>query len=320
MIDEDKNILEQLKFLSKGAQKLLESLASYSSNTLARSRVEDLLLFSSDEDQPITELIGFLKELIDMSLVKIVGTTSSDSSEPFDLTAKIVIDANLRKEMIEKIVKPKKKFLSLFRLRRELRKPEVDNWGFDEASLDAYELFFSSVLGGITIKELVKAIKDRKGEVSVANILGGTTVLEELDVDKGYAIRLGQKKDNIKPNINPIYGDVLSKKTWAKLPNNLDFIISMGKGAYFKIPEDPGIWLWLLNQCWNKLSPNGIMLLQAPMFLSEEIGLIQKKWAGVIGVSLSVKYHENDAEDHDAYFEILITKGEEAPENLTVQD
>jgi hypothetical protein len=144
-----------------------------------------------------------------------------------------------------------------------------DSWGFDEWGLANYDLYFEETLGHSLLTE-VEHLQREFGDVRAANVMGGLTILRQLPISEGYAVRLTdkrpsyQKDDDAHRHLHVIIGDILSKKTWMQIPKNLQLIMSLPLGADISIPELPFFYYQLGSRMINTLSVGGIALVQMP--------------------------------------------------------
>lgn len=203
------------------------------------------------------------------------------------------------------------------RTKKELRdylEENGDNWKFDEESLAIFDEFFSTVTGGMSIQDMVDRFRQSGREPIVVNFFGGTKVLEDLGVVKGTSVRLENKKDDEKYDV--ISGDLISKKIWDDIPDNIDIALSMPRGGLYHIPDSPDVAYFLLNNVWNKLNPeSGIFLFQALFFNADQFLLWADQFNGVDGVRIFYNVVE-DVNDTDKYIAVGLYRLPGAPQDL----
>lgn len=190
-----------------------------------------------------------------------------------------------------------------------------DEWSFDDEGVDKFDYFFRVLLNGRKLEDVVAALKKSRGEVHAANLFGGTKALEDLGVDEGCAVRLKKQRQ---PNegFEVIEGSLLDKKTWAKIPADLDLIISMPRGALYHLPDSPDFCYFLMNSAWQKMKAEGsVALFQVPRWLSD----VFVEWAKVMedkGIHLSYTLTELDDTDKDTYFAVMLVRDANSPQAL----
>lgn len=161
---------------------------------------------------------------------------------------------------------------------------------------------------------MVDRFRQSGREPIVVNFFGGTKVLEDLGVVKGTSVRLENKKDDEKYDV--ISGDLISKKIWDDIPDNIDIALSMPRGGLYHIPDSPDVAYFLLNNVWNKLNPeSGIFLFQALFFNADQFLQWADQFNGVDGVRIFYNVVE-DVNDTDKYIAVGLYRLPGAPQDL----
>ncbi len=201
------------------------------------------------------------------------------------------------------------------KIARAHRDEEDDQWLLDDEGVENFNYFFKNVLFGKKLEDIVRTLRESKGNVAALNVFGGTKVLEDLEIDSGFAIKLKQKRAPEKGS-KVIEGDVLSKATWREIPDNLDLVLSMGRGALYDLPDNANIFYFLINTIWNKMNASGsIALFQVPRWMKSDF----ESWAKKVsesGVQINYSLTHADDSDKDTYYAVLLLKDEESPVQL----
>lgn len=149
-------------------------------------------------------------------------------------------------------------------VRESIRK---DRWDFDEMSLSFYDWMFDDALGH-SIRDEVDDLQKRLGPIRAVNIMGGLTVLRELPVSEGWAVRLKDKRwphtklvDNQR-NLRVVSGNIRDEKTIARIPNHIHLMLALPQGGKYSLPEDPGFYYHLGDTLLDKVEPGGVALVQ----------------------------------------------------------
>jgi len=165
-----------------------------------------------------------------------------------------------------------------------------DNWNFDNLTLKDYNDYFLPYAGS-TIEELRDSALKNKGRVRVANVMGGTKVLRDLEATDSYALRLTDDRDHetkrldAEKNITLFIGNVLSKKKLNQIPNDLDIVLCMPAGAWSFLPYDPDFFYYLGDTLIKKMAVNGTALIQLPYSVNSWMGKYEKEIKNVPGLS-----------------------------------
>ncbi len=170
-----------------------------------------------------------------------------------------------------------------------------ENWKWDEDPLTKFNDFFEPLLPEGSIEEM---LRQKGSEPRATNFLGGLTVLRDLGVQEGTAVRLTDSRDeeereqDYQKKLNIITGDVLSKDTLNRLPKEQDLILSMGQGALINLPLDKDYYYFITNRLYENLSPKGTLILQAPSATARLI----RPWVERINkeIGLQASYFSHD--------------------------
>lgn len=196
--------------------------------------------------------------------------------------------------------------------RDHLRK-RGDSWKFDEESADEFDSFFEDLLNGSSIRDIADKIRQKKGRLKAVNILGGGQVLRDIQADFATAVRLEAPRE--KDGVNYISGDLLQKKTWQKIPDNQDFILSMGRGGLYGLTDNPDVLYFLANNMWSKMSSEGsIALFQVPHWMGSDF----EPWIKEVSLTdgIAVRWKLKASNDGDHYYAVLLVRSSNAPRSL----
>lgn len=177
-------------------------------------------------------------------------------------------------------------------------KESGDTWNYDNLGLHEYNGYFQPYIGQ-SIVELRDSIMKRKGKVKIANIMGGTKILRELDAKEGYALRLEDnrskktKRADREKRIVLATGNITSKKTLKDIPNDIDILLCMPAGAWEFLPMSRDFFYLLGSTAVEKLAVGGTALIQLPLIADEWMQGYVKRAENVPGLELN--YHGKDS-------------------------
>jgi hypothetical protein len=151
-------------------------------------------------------------------------------------------------------------------------------WSRYGEPIDDYDSYFSSVLHGKRIVDLLKA---KKEPVVVDLMAPSATIVDlfnHLPQPQKHGIALSyedlrtneEKQRDSRMNIQQLQGDVLTSSTWKRLENSLDgrkadLVMERALGGLICIPVHKDFYAYAVSKMWNMLSDQeGVLLIQTP--------------------------------------------------------